>query len=60
MVKPHNSTFGLRVRSTTINSGTMNIRSSVNEFGKFIGVWRHQAFFLPLAAARLTIDSASS
>src|ERR1700722_16167339 len=37
MVKPSISIFGLRVRSTTINTGTKNIRSSVNALGRFMG-----------------------
>ena len=36
MVRPNISTVGLRVRRITISNGTKNIRSSVNEFGRFM------------------------
>jgi hypothetical protein len=40
MVKPSISMFGLRVSSTTIKTGTKNIRSSVNALGRFMGAIR--------------------
>src|SRR5215813_5493620 len=36
MGKPHSSTFGLRVSSTTMSNGTKKILRTVSELGRFI------------------------